>query len=325
MKIQERTSYQVRRPNDICKDFFNFCNANNSPNRPVEWRGHRDILTRHFRKTFENYGPFENIAILGAGNCDDIDLSYLTRQCNDITLFDLDDDALQEAKRKYHLHNAYVKTVGDIEFTGLRQAGFYEEFNRRLTSKQAVEDVIEYIRKIASTFDNQDLIEQYKNKYYLVLSSPVQTQLCYPPALGVLVANEKNYTNDEVSVIDDEIRILHNLACDKYHDFLTALGREKSIYFIWTDVLGFTEHNQDLYDRVYDLLESGNHTGLLACFCENGLLGSAKVIKDLQDRIMIENSTCYEFNVWVWPYTDKKKFLVSGIRFSKEDLEPIRE
>ncbi|MCP1096425.1 hypothetical protein M0L17_21900 [Bacillaceae bacterium OS4b] len=57
-------------------------NHNRDEYRKLRWKQHRIQVTGLFDAVFSKKAFVDKVAIVGAGNCDDLDIEYLATKCN---------------------------------------------------------------------------------------------------------------------------------------------------------------------------------------------------------------------------------------------------
>jgi len=76
---------------------------------------HRQRVTREILKLCH---PGARVCVLGAGNCNDLDLPALTANCKQLVLVDLDQEALELARERQGARAANLELVGNVDVTG---------------------------------------------------------------------------------------------------------------------------------------------------------------------------------------------------------------
>lgn len=81
------------------------------------FRGHRDRVMDLLSAESRRQGK---VAILGAGNCNDLDLRQLASECGEIHLFDLDREAMEQALRRQAVpEGSNIHLRDDLDLSGL--------------------------------------------------------------------------------------------------------------------------------------------------------------------------------------------------------------
>lgn len=81
-------------------DFQQMLNKDTDSKRRELWSAHREAVKDLFDKIIQNKDVTDRVGILGAGNCDDLDLEYLASKCKELVLFDIDYQSMQIAVEK---------------------------------------------------------------------------------------------------------------------------------------------------------------------------------------------------------------------------------
>ena len=124
------------------------------PDAHWKWKSYREDITRYIVET--SYGHRE-IAIFGAGSCNDIDLKLLTAYFEKVYLLDKDEKAMKDALLKYGLAEHVGIEIKVIDFTGLCDED-YRHYADALISevrKYGKATRIEDLVKVALNYLNQ--------------------------------------------------------------------------------------------------------------------------------------------------------------------------
>lgn len=107
----------------------------NIPGAYEKWTGYREAVTHYILE--QAYGNRE-LAILGAGRCNDMDLRLLATYFEKLYLFDQDEQAMKEALKKYGLWEHPRIEMKVASFTGIEEDdlrdyadGLIKEIRRR--------------------------------------------------------------------------------------------------------------------------------------------------------------------------------------------------
>lgn len=144
--------------------------------RNISTSGHRDYYEGHRREVMAllrevSAGKKGRLCILGAGNCNDTDLSLLSEWYSELHLVDWDAKSLQEGVIKQQFAPESVILHTGVELTGV--ARYIERWKKSAPSNQEINDVIALLSEpydigIGDAFD-------------VVLSSSLLTQLIELP------------------------------------------------------------------------------------------------------------------------------------------------
>lgn len=93
------------------------------PDAYRHWKRYRDLLSAYLSAEADNGST---LAILGAGACNDIDLSYIRQYFSEITLIDYDDKAMKEAVKRYRLEQDLRVELCPAGLTGIGESGYVQ-------------------------------------------------------------------------------------------------------------------------------------------------------------------------------------------------------
>lgn len=81
------------------------------------FRGHRNRIMDLLGAESRRQGK---VAILGAGNCNDLNLRQLASECGEVHLFDLDREAMEQALRRHGIpEGSSIRLRDDLDLSGL--------------------------------------------------------------------------------------------------------------------------------------------------------------------------------------------------------------
>lgn len=114
------------------------------PNAYENWKEYRNSLTQYiiqetnqlslplsFHSNMTEEALLPSLAIIGAGACNDLDLSELVKHFSKITLLDYDKEAMQTAIDTYHLGNCPYIECKSVSLNGVNDT-HYEDFCNQL-------------------------------------------------------------------------------------------------------------------------------------------------------------------------------------------------
>ncbi len=213
---------------------FNVQLNNSDMDRQLKWKEYRDQITR-FIKVNLTSERYEKLLILGAGNCDDIDLERLSGFCASITLADIDYNAMQRAVEKYRLERKST-TLVEIDFTGLDKSPEWNDFiNRILLCKSD--------RDIESLFDvMRDKIRKaefpFRNDFDIVIVSPIYTQLLLPQATGYLnILKQLDFNSKFLKTVETQLMDLVAYSIEILNGNIKLIAENSLDVFIISDIL----------------------------------------------------------------------------------------
>ena len=298
--------------NEMLKEY----NQEDSEDRWKTWEKHRETIKELQEKNiFSINRKIDTAIVLGAGNCDDIDLNYLCSKVSKLTLSDIDLESMKNGVKKQNLSQEdydKLEFVGSIDFTGLKDTNFYDELESLLIKSKKPKQILKLITKSLKLIDDKTLLDQ--NSYSLVVSGAIHSELT-AVALVLLNKYSTNYSNKEFKKIHKDLIYLDDIISLKYNDLIMSLAKEDAIIFSWFDLKEFSEElgNYNYIDEVDKYCQEGNSEKVIELVTENKFVGFHGYL-DLNKRALEKDLKVQPWvNFWVWKFSTKKSYLVFSI------------
>lgn len=198
----------------------------------INWAAYREAVTAYI---LAQTTDFEEIAVFGAGRCNDINLAKLAERFERVILLDKDREAMQEALEYYQLEqNAQIQLI-EMDFLGVSEDDFrtYAQLVRQCFTDSAgkfnVEPVISYLDEAKHLIKayNMDLA---KNQYKNIILIGVHSQLnIYFAHIWSLYSNAFKLMDHRVH---DKVKELNEIAARKLnHAVIQGATKELFIGF----------------------------------------------------------------------------------------------
>ncbi len=158
-------------------ELFNHDVNQSDPTRFERWTDYRNQITSFIDDHTDGH-VFSHLLVVGAGNCDDLDLSYLMRKFKKITLMDIDLEAMQKGLKTYHLDEKDIELI-QKEFTGFDESGFFESLIDDLFQIDDGDKLIEYLNQKVKRALHVPIFKSHHQPYDFILVSPIYTQLVF--------------------------------------------------------------------------------------------------------------------------------------------------
>ncbi len=97
----------------------------------IEWQTYRESLTSYIMKQLPNESE---VALWGAGRCNDLDLEVLAKKCESIWLIDKNEEAMRNALKQYGLEENKKIKIKVYDFTGIKEQ-VYKDYADILVSE----------------------------------------------------------------------------------------------------------------------------------------------------------------------------------------------
>ncbi|WP_434510095.1 hypothetical protein [Desulfitobacterium sp. AusDCA] len=293
---------------------YNNMNAARSSKRWDNWEGHRNQINRilHERVLKSSSTDFCKAAIFGAGNCDDIDLNYWLNNVDELWLFDIDLESVQQGIERQNIDTKMIDKLKlfQIDVTGLDKISFFNDINQMLKDSTPIKKVVSYIRKIANNLEVIDDLINHYGSFSFVASSSIHTQLLYPH-FNQMLSN----TKDKETLMREADYLMSTLV-KNYNQLLLNLVKENGTLFIWTDEfeLSSDRGNLHLLPQFQREILNSNYTFLSKFIYNFGLKGAVECNKDLLSKFpnfadrLIDKT--YDLIYWIWHYDLTKHYLI---------------
>ena len=256
------------------------------------FHSHREEVSRLI--TLTRPCPSARLCVLGAGNCNDLDLAHLERSFSEIHLVDLDSEALLTGTaRQSMVRPSRLNLHGGIDVTGV-----FETMSTLRPGQVSQEGVNRYLRK-ALDFEGLSFLGSFDT----VISTCLLTQLFDSVAF---LSGSHHLPSD----LSRALRLRHL-------QLLAELLSPGGVGILVTDVA-----SSDIVPSMADVslkalpvlmdqlsrrgsMFSGTHPWEV-----RSLLEEHPLLKSLVHQVQVADP-------WLWQLTPRRFFLVSGIRFRR--------
>jgi len=294
------------------KSFFKQMNQVRENGRSSRWENHRDEISKLIEQASGVDCVGKEAIILGAGNCDDLDLPNLTKRFAAITLADIDEDAVKHAVEQLDpLLQKKMKIMNSFDFTLLDQVDFYDRFQSLLDNQVPAIRIVSFFKEITLEVKRKTALTQLKGRYAAVISSAVHTQLFYLHTLSLFAVYAKLYTQSEIKQMMDGVAELRNFLLQKYNELLISLAGRDGTIIVWTDMILLEQQNRFIWDTMYALANEAERIKYMMRLMINyGIEAAVFSIQDMDRRLWGNGKI---LRSWLWPFNDEKQFITVGI------------
>src|SRR5687768_4174860 len=236
-----------------------------------------------------------SLCVLGAGNCNDLDLNHLARLFERVRLVDIDPQALADGlRRQAATHLRQISTQAPVDLSGL--GPMLSAWHGLPPVPSAIEQAVDWVGR-HQPFGNEPCAAD------VVLSPCLLSQLIEPVRLALGAKHEK-YPLLRKAIVARHLRLLSelvkpggkgllviDLACS---DYVPDLGRTQE---------------QDVLGLMNGLLERGKYFSGLAPHELLAVLRADATLSEVRPH-----------RPWIWHLSLKRSFIVYAISFHKRDL-----
>lgn len=283
-----------------------------------EWSKYRQTVTSYIMESIMSNPSMSigkkcdkpSLAIWGAGQCNDIDISLLSDYFN-LVLIDCEQEKINEARSKYINNNSCICT--DIPFWNIDHEA-YELFESMLIDALPVENITRYIDE----YMNSQHIIKYDElpKFDYSIAVGLSSQLC-SRFIALLSNYKSNYNNNELDFLYNYFSSLNKAAVKSMLEALKKMTSRLIIigYEIKAYNNDFKMEQQDLKYFSGFLHSSGLHF-------DNSLMKSSVSGNDiLQNELysllcVTKKYVLAEQNFFVWNFNKYKHYLMHLVSLS---------
>ncbi|MGE7988969.1 hypothetical protein [Lysinibacillus fusiformis] len=284
-------------------DFQQIINKDTDPERWELWSSQRLAVKDLFDKVLQSNDITERIGIVGAGNCDDLNLEYLASKCKELVLFDIDYQSMQMALEKLDVSTRSKITLVEVDITNLNSMDFYHQFETIVSENQSPKKVIKFLVTAANELKANNLImEKYRESFDIVACSAIYSQLFYNWALFKLDELGSYSNSDFIKILEKGLVYLRNKTVNICNDELYKIANINAGIVCWADLFEMEQSD-------YSVIKKNDVNSLIPLFKRKGIQASLKGIQGI-------NSKMDEFIVmrdWVWHFSDNKSYFCRGL------------
>ena len=286
------------------------------------WEAHRNTLMKIVNnEVIEIHHNDDNIAIFGAGECDDIDLKFLTSRFNEVYLIDIDIQAMGNGIQNQELtdlENSRITILGGFDFAGVSKQ-FYVELEELLSKNQPLKTIIELIRNEANTLEMPKDLNGFKNRFSAVMSAAVHSQLCNGNYVIFSKYNER-YNKQELKEIEDALKYLYTEAVKMYNNLLLYVAKADASLLFAIDMIEISKDAGTLecLPVITNGIANGDITAITDLIVQHGVLGSVEGQRDMNTRIDFRkfeeyiNEKKLLRNHWVWNFDSQLAYMMQA-------------
>lgn len=266
------------------------------------WRDYRACLTEYVLGCLEKTS---RLAIVGAGCCNDFDLSLLISMGHEITLVDYDKRAMEQGLACQHIEQG-VKLV-EMDLFPVRLGG-YHGLEDLLWSNAPYVQVRDYLEHVVGQAlqSNWRLPEQYD----MVLAVGLHSQLVV--AFITLMQEYQRlgrirWSREELLLYQKLISAINQQLAEQLHDNLSVSA---SRFLYGCEYASFQKNDALLYE-VKDLFEQGR-ADLVAKLKISRVEGAFQLEQMLGRELMSEKLILEKAAYFIWPFLEEKHYLLTG-------------
>jgi hypothetical protein len=190
--------------------------------------------TKMMNEVLKNQASKETLLVVGAGNLSDFDIGFFLSVFETVTLSDIDTVTIKEALGKY-VNHPKIEVV-DVDYIGVGDTNFYEDFDKLLTFNHYSEVERFFERKLGQ-LKAYHFSSKFNKTFDAIYISPIYTQLFYREVetkLKDLV--EKGFSNQYKEKILPMLFQSMMDFIDCFNKEIVALIEDKGTVFVGSDI-----------------------------------------------------------------------------------------
>ncbi|MBN2876683.1 MAG: hypothetical protein JXL85_03420, partial [Bacilli bacterium] len=252
----------------------------------------------------------------GAGNSDDINLDILAKSDNHITISDIDKNALIKAKNNYQLPDGSVRLL-PMDYSGLANEPKWDLMVNHLIQVDSIKGVDAWIHSIRNKIQAHVFSKKIKQKFDLVIVSPIYTQLLYPQLMtGITMLGTLNYPHELMDHLRTSFLDLMQITISHFNNSLVRLLNKNGIAIVMSDIF-----EAGLKSPAYELLheaiaaKSSMDQYYLDYNEKYGFGFGDYGLYDLSTKLRQSDYQWFE-----WPFSTENHLFVKLVNFRKEKV-----
>ncbi|MFF2456842.1 hypothetical protein [Peribacillus simplex] len=279
-------------------------NHNRDEYRKLRWQQHRLQVTGLFDAVFSKKAFADKVAIVGAGNCDDLDLEYLATRCNSIYLFDIDMESMENGTAKLPERTRKKIQLVEIDVTGLDKVDFEHDLSSMLDRGETAKGITQYLKETENRLGklSESVFANYYNGFDIVATSAIYTQLFYNWAKELFSDYEHQYQKEGAEEIKNGILDLRDEIVRKMNHSISKCTKQNGFCITWTDILKIEPEYMDTINE-----------GMNAIFALASNVGYGAALIGVKTFIENVDKSELSLRYWTWDFNANKQYLTIGI------------
>lgn len=220
------------------------CKLRNMEEAYEEWQRYRKEVTQYI---LQNTESGKTVAILGAGRCNDIDLADFANHFSEISLIDIDEEAMKDALKKYNL--VFKENINIIvqDFVGISEDDYieyanimYKDIKKMLSFFSPMVTAPKMIKKLDSVYSNLKSFElnlgNKKYDYVVVLGVHSQLNTTFEWMWRMMLERHNKFDNTVARRISKETDYIVN----KFDNAIHKTAKKKIFVGCERGIVGMT-------------------------------------------------------------------------------------
>ncbi len=280
--------------------------------RYERWSSYRTQINSFFEPHLKE--KKENLLIVGAGHCDDIDLSFLKHYFENITLSDIDLKGMMQGI----LNQGFATddfSLLQTDYTGFESSGFFDTLVDDLILLSSEKEIETYLNNKFELNSKYQFMDSNKGLYDAIIVLPIYTQLIYNQILNAtLVLKEMEHSKDFINLIQELSLQNMTIIIDQFNQNIFKLLDDQGLLFVFSDIFQSQIdesfylqverhiHSKDLMDKLYTSYRDTHGYGL----GDYGIYSISSILKSKDHQWFI------------WPFEKNLHMIVQALYLTKK-------
>lgn len=279
-------------------------NHNRDEYRKLRWKHHRIQVTGLFDAVFSKKAFVDKVAIVGAGNCDDLDIEYLATKCNSIYLFDIDMESMEKGTANLPERTREKIQLIEIDVTGLDKVDFDHHLSSMLNHGETAKGIFRYLKDTENRLGqlSERVFANYYNDFDIVATSAIYTQLFYNWAMELLSDHANHYQKKDAEEMKNGILDVRDEIVRTVNHSISKCTKQNGFCITWTDILKIEPEYMDTINE-----------GLNAIFALASNVGYGAALIGVKTFIEKLDKSELTLRYWPWDFQENKQYLTIGI------------
>lgn len=203
------------------------------------WSAYRNGVTGFIQNALSQSPGAKSIIVFGAGECNDIDLHYLSRTFARVVLTDVDEQSIYDGLARQNIKDVSKFEVLQAEYTGLESVGFFDTLAALCSDNTPIAQISEFIQNALKNVRAVDMSELSADGFDIVLSCPVYTQIVFSQAevLMEILAHYSTYTHSDMLKLLESFSSCMPALIQNYNDLLISAAKSSGSLVVLADVI----------------------------------------------------------------------------------------
>lgn len=272
-------------------------------------KNYKEQVMRTCSNLMKNLEDTSKMCVIGAGRLSDLDITLFLRFFNEIVLTDIDIASTKNAIDEYKLpdYKRRKLTLSRVEYTGYEINHFFDGFKEKIVNCHTFEKIEQVLKFLLKDVERYVFLKDYQEAFDLVIVSPIYTQLVYNQVLRECsLLRENGYPEHLIKYIEDFMLDEMIDVINRFNKNVVNTVKKNGRLFVLSDVFELdnqspfykrVEHSIGSFDVMEEIYEGYKKTYGMG-------LGDYGLYN-------LDETLTSHFSKWlIWPYTEKRSFIV---------------